>query len=211
MCSYLDKRDSTIDRTEWVDIYLGLTAVGINPHDTIIELCAGKGYLIDYLRKRLPYNKYIGVDLEGCMYNKEIKCMDLNKELPPRGDFYIFQHCIEHLDQDRVITLFMKILHEWKAKAVIGIVPGHLCDDPTHVVNHYHLRDLEELIKKIDPPYYYIRPDIMSYVEPNSMDYLVILSNVPFDPRKTFPKIMRYGLLFFRKTVLFILNRYIGG
>ncbi len=208
MSSYLDKRDYEIDKTEWIDIYYALKAIDIKPDEKIVELCAGKGYLIEFLSKRLPYNKYVGVDLEGCKYSNKVICMDLNQKVPPEGDIYIFQHCIEHLEQDKVINLLKYCLR--KGRAIIGIVPGHYSDDPTHVVNHYHYEDLLELISEVKPKYYYIRPDLMSYINPSITDYLIILSNSPIDTKKTFPRILRYGLGIYRRVFKFFIKKTIG-
>jgi len=172
--------------------------VGIKPTDKIVELCAGKGYLLEFLRKRFPYNKYIGVDLEGCRYSSDVVCMDLNRYDPPKGDIYVFQHCIEHLDQDRVIEILRYCLRH--GRAVIGIVPGHHSSDPTHVVNHYHYIDLISMILMVHPKCFYIRPDLLSYVNPKDRDWLIILSNEDFDPVNTFPRFFRYALGILRRT-----------
>lgn len=198
MQSYLDKRDLEIDRTEWIDILCGIKAVVSRPAGLkIVELCAGKGYLLEFLSRRLPHNEYIGVDLEGCKYSNNVKCVDLNKEYPPKGDIYIFQHCIEHLDQNRVVELMRYCLDN--GVAIVGIVPAHKSDDPTHVVNHYHYDELLELINKVETKHYYIRPDLLSYVNPSDLDYLVILSNIPIDKKKAFPKMFRYVHGIFRR------------
>ena len=195
MQSYLDKRDQEIDTYEWIDIYRALLAIGARHNNTIVELCAGKGYLLEWLeRTKLPLNEYIGVDLEGCKYNPRIKCMDLNKEDPPKGDIYISQHCLEHLNQDRVIELLRTSLENGIAS--IHIVPGHYVNDPTHVVNHYHYEDLEQIIEKLNPKYYVIVPDSVSYTNPRVLDYLMILSNVPINKKKLLPLTMRLSLLF---------------
>ena len=196
--NYLDRRDLEIDLSEWIDIYYSIKALGVGYNDKIVELCAGKGYLIQYLKEK-GYKEVIGVDLEGCKYSNDVICIDLNKEYPPEGDVYIFQHCIEHLNQNRVVQLLRHCLNN--GEAIIGIVPAHKVNDPTHIVNHYHYEDLLEMIKKINPPYWYIRPDLMSYVNPVVLDYLIIMSNKPFNPKRTFPLIVRYSLGFSRKMI----------
>ena len=174
----------------------------------VVELCAGKGYLLEFLRRR-GYRYLVGYDLEGCRYNSMVKCVDLNNYMPPIGSriVWVFQHCIEHLDQDRVVEMIGYALNNdfARIKAIIGIVPGHLSNDPTHVVNHYHYEDLLNLIREIKPRYWYIRPDMMSYINPSATDYLVIMSNKPFNPKKTYPILLRYVLGLTRR----IINKYI--
>lgn len=194
--SYLDRRDAEIDRSEWVDIEYGIRAVvGEFAGYRVVELCAGKGYLIEYLRSKYPGNQYVGVDLEGCRYSEHVVCMDLNKQYPPSGDIYVFQHCIEHLDQNRVIDLLRYCLKH--GLAVVGVAPGHRVGDLTHVVNHYHYEDLIKLVRKTGAKHFFIRPDLLSYVSPKDRDWLIILSNKPVDPRKTYPLFFRlaHGLL----------------
>lgn len=182
---YLAKRRREIDCTEWIDILYGLKAAGAEKEDMIIELCAGEGLLLEFLRRR-GYRNLCGCDLVASPEKKVYRC-DLNEQDPPsNGKYYIFQHCIEHLDQNRVAELFRKILHQWRARAIVGIVPGHYTLDPTHIVNHYTYSDLLELVDKVKPRYWKIRYDMKSFIDPYSSDFLIIFSNKPIK-RTTYP------------------------
>ena len=193
---YLDMRDSEIDTTEWLDIYTSLKALNPKRNEVIVELCAGKGYLINYLSNRLE-NKIIGVDLEGCKYNNRVICMDLSRHDPPKGDIYIFQHCIEHIPQLRVRSILKQALNH--GRAIIGILPGHHVRDPTHIVNHYHLNDIIDIVQYVNPPYYIIRPDINSYAYPSNLDYLLVMSKTPIKKIDTIPLKLASIIYIYRK------------
>ena len=184
--NYLTKRRTEIDRTEFYDILLGLKAVKARKDEKIVELGAGEGYLIDFLRKK-RYN-VIGVDLLGD--GKKVLRLNLEREFPPEADIYIFQHLIEHLNQNRARELLEYCII--KGRAIIGICPAHHVDDPTHVVNHYEYEELEEFISG-SAPYYHIRPDLLSYIEPKARDWLVVLSKTKI--KNSLPFLFGIGIL----------------
>jgi len=78
-------------------------------------------------------------------------------------------------------------LHYIGVKGIVGIVPAHYSLDKTHIVNHYTRDMLMELIEKIEPRYYYFTYDTMSYINPYSSDFLIILSNVRINLFKPYP------------------------
>lgn len=171
---YLSKRRNQIDKTEWLDILFGLKSVGARKDEIIVELGAGEGFLLDFLRKK-GFQNVIGVDLRGD--GRRVIRTDLEKEYPPKGNIYVFQHVIEHLNQERVVDLLRYCLSV--GRAIVGIVPAHLSDDETHVVNHYEFEEIEALIKRINPKHYLIKPDLMSYANPIARDWLIVLSKEP--------------------------------
>ena len=183
--SYLDSRDNDIDTTEWIDIYTALKALKPGRDELIVELCAGKGYLIRFLGERIP-SRIIGVDLEGCRYSRDVECLNLALEDPPQADIYVFQHCIEHLPQERAKCILKRALVH--GRAVVGILPGHHVDDPTHKINHYHIVEIKSIIDYVRPPYYVVRPDIRSYAYPGTLDYLLVMSNTPIRKEDTVPR-----------------------
>lgn len=171
---YQEWRLGEIDTTEYLDILWGLKAVGIGRNSRILELGAGRGLLIRFLREK-GFRNTFGFDLNrvnGLVYE-----LDLENNDPPEADCYIFQHFIEHIDQSRILQL-LKYCYE-KGRAVIGIAPGYYSPDPTHVVSHYEYEDLLWIIREVKPQYYLIRPDIMSYINPRVKDWLIIMSKTP--------------------------------
>lgn len=168
---YLRKRVLEVDKTEWIDIHYGLKATNVKYNDKILDLGAGSGGLIRYLREK-GYKHVYGVDL---LYSDEyVMQMDLTREDPPEADAYIFQHFLEHIPQDRALEL-LKYCYEGAGR-VIGILPGHYSEDETHVVNHYTKRMIMDMIDVIQPKFYVLTPDLWSYLDPSSLDYLLILS-----------------------------------
>lgn len=206
--SYLDHRDDEIDTTEWIDIYTALKALNPKRNEVIVELCAGKGYLMHFLSRKLG-NEVVGVDLEGCKYNNKVICMDLSKEDPPIGDIYVFQHCIEHIPQLRARNILKQALTH--GRAVIGILPGHKVDDPTHIVNHYHLDDIMDIVRYVNPPYFIVRPDIRSYAYPASLDYLLVMSKTPVKKVDTIPARLALAVWLYRKLLSDTLTPVIAG
>ena len=174
--SYLEHRRSEIDYTEYMDIYINLVRNGASKSDRIVEWCSGEGGLIDYLKLK-GYRNVIGCDILARDIGRgDVVFCDLNRDNPPRGDVVVFQHCIEHLDQGRVVELLRWSLDNYRF--VIGVVPGHHSDDPTHVVNHYEYADVVNIVKKVGARFYDVAPDSASYIHPENTDYIVVLSNV---------------------------------
>ena len=165
---YFEKRRMQIDRMEWYDIHWGLKAAGARKGDFIVDLGAGGGYLVDFLRAR--GFRVIGLDLVGD--GEKVHRCDLEVEDPPLADYYVFQHFLEHIRQERALELLSKCYRQ--GKAVVGILPGHWSDDETHVINHYP--DILKIVEHVKPACYCIRPDTLSYVSPRSRDWLLILS-----------------------------------
>lgn len=167
---YILKRQQEIDYTEYVDILFGLKALKVELNDKIIELGAGSGGLIKFLKAQ-GYRNVIGIDL---LYSsQDVMLWDLEKNMPPKADAYVFQHVLEHLDQNRAKEL-LKYCYEVAGK-VVGILPAHYVEDPTHMVNHYTKRDIYDLIDYVQPKFFVLTPDMWSYVVPDDLDYLLIM------------------------------------
>ena len=196
MQSYLDHRDVEIDPTEWLDIKWSLQYLtrihGEENSGFIVELCAGKGYLVSRLKRWFPDYFVFGYDIEGYKYSDNVSKIDLETTDPSPADYYVFQHCLEHLNQDRVVDLLTYMARN--SKGYVGILPGHYVDDPTHIINHYHVGEVKRIVEEvgrrlesIKAIYYCIRPDILSYIYPEYMDYLVVVSDRPVKCFRTLP------------------------
>ena len=86
-----------------------------------------------------------------------------------------------------------------KARAVVGILPGHLVGDETHVINHFHhhldgiikglfgevrvvsIETLRRLFNRYGYPHVVIAPDSHSYSAPWDLDWLLIASKAPIN------------------------------
>jgi len=169
---YLRWRQKMVDISEYVDIEWALRSLRVGPDDLIVELGAGSGGLIDYLRRK-GWNRILGVDLFNS--SKDIVKMDLRHSNPPPADAYIFQHFLERIPQRRAREL-LKYCYDSAKKGVAGILPAHYVLDPTHVINHYTLKEVRELIDYVQPKFYVLAADMWSHVMPIDLDYLLIMS-----------------------------------
>ncbi len=176
---YFAKRD--VDYSEWLDIELGLRAGGARKSDRIVEIGAGTGGLFAWLRQRgwrvYPCDPY-APKMPGCA---------LPYDIPP-ADVYIFQHVLEHVeDVERSVEMLSK------AEIVVGILPGHLSDDPTHVYNFFTLQKfevaegafgrvrvypIEKLAEQFRRAGFYVAyaPDMRSLYAPWDLDWLFVAS-----------------------------------
>ena len=179
--AYLSWRESRIDRTEYLDILYALKSLGAEKDDPVFELCAGGGGLIRYLRGK-GYRHVSGCDIRGD--GKTVLTCDLNKGLPgyAAAKYYVFQHCLEHLEQVAAKNILRECMR--RGEGVVGILPGHMVGDPTHVVNHYHLEDVVDLALSSGAEYVLVTLDMASYVHPESRDWLIVLSHRPFRLRR---------------------------
>ncbi len=179
--NYLSWRRSMIDRTEYYDILYGLKSLGAGRDDPVFELCAGSGGLIHFLRVK-GYRHVSGCDIRGD--GEVVRICDLNKGLPDYAvaKYYVFQHCLEHLDQEAAKNILRECMR--RGEGVVGILPSHMVDDPTHVVNHYHSKEAVDLALSSGAEYMIVTLDMASYVHPESMDWLIVLSHHPFRLRR---------------------------
>lgn len=166
---YLKWREKAIDRSEWLDLEWALRAMRVGKDAKVVELGAGSGGLMRYLRAKGWH--VIGVDLHG---QGEVQRLDLRSHEPPDADAYIFQHLLEHLPQQRARWL-LKYCYE-KAGKVAGILPAHYNLDTTHVINHYTLKEAYEFIDYVQPKHAVLTADMWSYAMPLDLDYLLIMS-----------------------------------
>ncbi len=174
---YLSWREGLIDRTEYLDILYALKSIGAGRDDPVFELCAGAGGLIRFLRGK-GYRRVSGCDIRGD--GGAVLTCDLNKGLPGYAvaKYYVFQHCLEHLDQEAAENILRECMR--RGEGVVGILPGHMVGDPTHVVNHYHYEEVMKLARASKAEYVVVVPDMASYVHPESRDWLLVLSHHPF-------------------------------
>ncbi len=198
MTVYLDWRDAEIDTTEWRDIEAVLRLAEVVPPEVVVELCAGKGHLIRFLWRRMGL-LVEGVDLEGCRYHHRIKCLDLEEEDPPPARVYIFQHCLEHISQPRALEL-MRYMGR-RARLIVGILPGHPTRDPTHKKDFYTREEALALARASGLPHAYAVPDTNSYLDPASLDWLVVASKEPVRVRYVYPFLLRVTWLLVRWAV----------
>ena len=207
--NYLKTRRKAIDVSEWYDILWALRGLGAKPRDFIVELGAGEGFLLDFLKMK-GYKNVVGIDIRGD--GKKVIRMDLERNYPPQADYYIFQHFIEHINQKRAIGL-LKYCYS-KGKAIIGILPGHFVNDESHIINHYEYEDVLSLVAKISPKFYVIRPDIASFANPAVRDWLLILSKKRISARQTFSfagKVLLFGFKTYLKLLLRIKEKGLEG
>ena len=177
---YLDERDKEIDKTEWIDILRALKAFGASRNETIVEWGAGRGHLVKFLRLN-GYKKVYGYDLLWSEPDLVFR-RDVTLKPHPVGDICISQHFLEHIDQEKAISLLDACLS--KGWLSINIVPGHMTRDETHKVPFYTYSMLEEIASRItSAKYYYIYPDTRSFVSPESMDWILVLSKKPLTRR----------------------------
>ena len=187
---YFQARESAVDTSEYVDILVGLRAVGVGPYDVVMEVGAGTGGLIKFLHSR-GFTNVFGCDpytrAPGIMYCR------LPDEVPP-ADVYVFQHVLEHVGD---IEGSVKALS--RAWAVVGVLPGHLNEDETHVVNFFHhhldgtvkglfgevrimsIDTVRQLFNKYGYPHVVVTPDTHSYFAPWDNDWLLIASKKPIN------------------------------
>ena len=212
MKNYLDRRDEEIDRSEWLDIIWALRyLMRIHPEKrsgVIIELCAGKGYLTELLDRKFPRYVVFGYDIEGYKYSNYVFRLDLEETRPSPATYYVFQHCLEHISQNRVVDLlsYMALV----SRGIVGVLPGHMLRDPTHKVNHYHLNDVHRIMKKVSERigqdkniYYCVRPDIHSYIYPSDLDYLLVITDRRVECKHTLPPWFRMFLKINRRLIAF--------
>ncbi|NPA98568.1 MAG: hypothetical protein GXO43_04230 [Crenarchaeota archaeon] len=193
MDNYLSWREHQVDKTEYYDILYALYSLGADEYDPIHELCAGNGGLMRFLYRH-GFHSIGGCDIRGD--GEIIDVCDLNKGLPDniRAKYFVFQHCLEHLDQEAAKKLLRQCME--RGEAVIGILPGHHTRDPTHVVNHYDLEQVVDLVLASNAPYILVTLDMASYVHPENRDWLVIMSRKPFKLKR--PWWFRIGYRFMR-------------
>ena len=194
---YLKRREFEVDKSEWIDIYHILKANRISRDAKIVDLGAGSGGLIRFLRSK-GFKHVYGVDL---LYHDEyVIQLDLEKSWPPEADVYVFQHFLEHIDQDRAREL-LKHCYD-VSYFIIGILPGHYSRDPTHVVNHYDLGSIYEFVDYIQPRNFYVTVDTLSYINPLFRDFILIISknkiNIRFRPL-SFKLLHRFNHVLFRR------------
>ena len=199
---YLAWRGSRIDYTEYYDILYGLKSLGATRGDRIYELCAGSGGLIAFLRSK-GYANVSGCDIRS---RGIVEYCDLEKGLPENveADYFVFQHCLEHISQESAKKVLSSAVR--RSKGVVGILPGHMVGDPTHVVNHYHLEDVIDLAVSSGAEYVYVGLDMASYVHPESRDWIIILSHKPFRVRRPLWFIMVWR---FMRFILGVMTRWI--
>lgn len=195
---YQRDRLKRVDRTEWRDIEYWLSRLATK--DALIaEIGCGCGGLMKYLRAQ-GYKYIFGVEKDRTtlycipkVFNVFI--MDLEVEYPPKADIYISQHVLEHIKRYKELVKWM---YE-NSMLQIHIVPGHSSDDPTHVINHFTLDLLEDLVDYVGPEHHLIIPDSLSFANPLFLDYIVILSHRPIKqgfpiPIRITRKILRWWL-----------------
>ena len=174
---YFKKRRVEVDRTEWLDIYWALKALGIPRDAYIVDLGAGEGGLVKFLRSR-GYHKAVGFDV--AVENEYVRKMDLTRDLPHQPDVCVFQHFLEHIPQERAVGILAYCLTE--GYAAVGILPGHYSDDPMHVVNHYEYEELDTLARRVADAIhttrvaYRIEPDTVSYLTPKARDWILAMA-----------------------------------
>lgn len=174
---YLEWRRGTVDPTEWLDVYWALRALGIPRDAYIVDLGAGEGFLVRFLRGR-GYWKTVGFDV--AVENEYVRRMDLTRELPHDPDVCVFQHFLEHIPQDRALAILAYCLT--RGYAVVGILPGHHVNDPTHVVNHYEYEDVVSMMERLQDLMhgarveYRVEPDTVSFLNPRARDWVLAAS-----------------------------------
>jgi hypothetical protein len=171
---YFEKRRGNVDRSEWLDIYWALRALGVPRDAIIVDLGAGEGGLVRYLRRK-GYRNTIGFDV--AVENEYVKRMDLTRETPRGFDVCVFQHFLEHIPQERAVELLAHCVSE--GVAAVGIVPGHFSDDPTHIVNHYEYEEALDLARRAAARAggaYRVEPDTLSYLSPEARDWIIALA-----------------------------------
>lgn len=191
---YFKKRRAEVDKTEWLDIYWALKALGIPRDAYIVDLGAGEGGLVRFLRGK-GYYKTIGFDV--AVENDVVRRMDLTRELPHKPDVCASQHFLEHIPQERAAGILAYCLTE--GMAFIAVVPGHHSDDPTHVVNHYEYEDLVNFAEKVASMArrrvsYRVEPDAVSHLVPEARDWLLVMSSVHPDIPPLKPLALRLAL-----------------
>lgn len=113
------------DTLEWVDVLLGLKAIGATRQDVIVEVGAGTGRLSMWLRQR-------GLDVRPCdPYSGAVPYCRLPDAVPP-ADVYVLQHVLEHVELEESVEALCRA-----RRGVVAVVPGHFAPDPTHVYSHF--------------------------------------------------------------------------
>ena len=187
---YFQARESTVDRSEFMDVLLGLRAVGAGRDELIIDVGGGTGELARFLRS----HGYNAMACDPFSNAPGVEYCRLPDEVPP-ASIYVFQHVLEHVSD---IEGSIKALS--RARAVVGILPGHLSEDETHVINHFHhhldgvvkgifgevrvmsIETLRQLFNRYFP-HVVITPDTHSYLAPWDNDWLLIASKKPINTR----------------------------
>ena len=203
---YLERRLAEVDYTELYDIYWALRALGVPRGSRIVDLGAGTGLLVRFLRAR-GYDA-VGVDL---LYSDElVSRADLAIEDPPPARAYTAQHFLEHIPQGRAMELIAIALR--RGACFVAVLPGHYSSDPTHVVNHYELPDArglaEEALRLAGRGYYRVEPDTWSHVDPASRDWILAVSPRPVPPLK--PYWIRIPLGAYRRLMWLLARRARG-
>ena len=184
---YFQARETAVDRSEFIDILIGLRTVGAGRNELIIDVGGDTGELARFLRN----HGYNAMACDPFSNTPGVAYCKLPNEVPP-ASIYVFQHVLEHVSD---IEGSIKALS--RAWAVVGILPGHFVDDETHVVNHFHhhldgtikglfgevrvmsIDTVKQLFNKYGFTHVVVTPDTHSYLAPWDNDWLLIASKKP--------------------------------
>jgi len=169
--TYFDKRNSNIDTSEWVVIEKNIKNLY-----SILEIGCGTGRFLQYLKHR--HKRVVGCDISeyaiGIAKRVGVPVVICDAQyLPFRDETFtaaITQHLIEHTEKP--LQTLKESVRVSRKKAV-HIVPGHPCDDPTHVKNYYKYEELKELADKLN--YRYMLTDDGKTDPVLNLDWLLII------------------------------------
>jgi len=145
--TYFDKRDSNVDASEWLVIEKNIKSLY-----SVLEISCGTGKLLRYLKYR--HKRVVGCDISeyaiSVAKNVGVPVVVCDAQyLPFRDKVFstsVSQHLIEHTEKPlQTLKESMRV----SRKKVVHIVPGHPCDDPTHVKNYYKYDELKKLADEL--------------------------------------------------------------
>jgi len=194
------------DWSEAKDIYHILSYLGVAE---VVDVGCGGGELVQFLRSR--WFKAVGCDITVTNNTSTLFYCDATKpETIPTAEAWVLQHVLEHIPKESWLPLFRRA---WSTgvKHIVIVVPGHTCNDPSHVCNHFvlggeedvrglfgkvklcRLAELVEMLKHIGYNVIWF-PDAHSIEAPWSLDYIVVASESKHLKLRFLPWIATSGL-----------------
>jgi len=154
-----------IDTTEWTHFN--------SVRGRVLEVGCGTGELLSYLRDRNCY--VVGIDISKYAVKK---CREFDHDvvlasathIPFKNNafnYVVSQHTLEHVGN------YFKVLDECLrvAKKQIHVLPGHRSTDPTHKINHFTEKEINEIVLK----YMNMGVKVKVYPEGYPRDWVLII------------------------------------